>query len=433
MRRNFLAIACGIVALSVAAPSWAQSETNYLEKLYLHLHQNPELSLQEFETSKRMAAELTQAGYDVTTDIGGTGLVAVMKNGDGPTLMLRADMDALPLEEKTGLSYASKAKGVNQRGQDVSVMHACGHDIHMTSLIGTARNLAKLKDQWSGTLILIGQPAEEVGKGAKAMLNNGLYKRFGTPDFNIALHVSATLPAGTVGYSSGFALANVDSVDIKVRGIGGHGAYPHTTKDPIVLAAYIVTALQTLVSREISPLDPAVVTVGSIHGGSKHNIISDGVHLQLTVRSYSDETRAKLLDGIKRIAENQGRVFGLPEDLLPIFELKDEYTPATYNNPELSTRVAAAISKKLGAENVKIIDPVMGGEDFGRFGRTDAKVPGVIYWLGTVEPKKHAKMIAEGTGFPSLHSPFFAPDRIKTIETGVASMSAIALDLLAKE
>lgn len=429
---KYLTMAVAATAMALAGPASATSEIEYLEQLYIHLHQNPELSLKEFETAKRMRFELQQAGFEVTANIGGTGLVAMMKNGPGPTLMLRADMDALPLAEQTGLPFASTAKGVNQRGQDVSVMHACGHDIHMTSLIGTARNLARNKDQWSGTLMLIAQPAEEVGKGAKAMLADGLYQRFGTPDYNIALHVSATLPAGTVGYVSGFALANVDSVDIKVHGIGGHGAYPHTTKDPIVLAAYIVTALQTLISRETSPLDSAVITVGSIHGGSKHNIISDEVHLQLTVRSYSDETRAALLSGIERVAVNLGRSFGLPEDKLPQIEIKDEFTPATYNDPELAKRVAATIAREIGKENVKVLEPVMGGEDFGRFGRTEEKVPGVIYWLGTVEPAKHAKMIAAGETFPSLHSPFFAPDRVTTIETGVASMSAIALDILAK-
>ncbi len=432
MKNNLIATAFGLALLWVA-PAQADTENKYLEDLYKHFHQNPELSLQEVETAKRMKAELEVAGFQVTSGIGGTGLVAIMKNGDGPTLMLRADMDALPLKEQTGLPYASTAKGVNQMGQDVSIMHACGHDIHMTSLVGTARNMARQKDKWSGTLMLIAQPAEEVGKGAKAMLADRIFERFAQPDFNIALHVNASLPAGVVGYTSGYALANVDSVDIKVHGIGGHGAYPHTTKDPIVLAAYIVTALQTLVSRELSPLDPAVVTVGSIHGGSKHNIISDNVHLQLTVRSYSDETRAKLLAGIERIAKGQAQAFGLPKDKWPEIEIKDEFTPSTYNNPALNQRVVAALSAALGDKQVIKMEPVMGGEDFGRYGRTSANIPGVIYWLGAVEPEKYEAAKKQGTSLPSLHSPFFAPNRVKTIETGVASMSAIALDLLASE
>jgi hippurate hydrolase len=420
---------CGLLWANMA---FADTEAGYLEKLYLYLHQYPELSLQEFETAKRMKSELEQVGFTVTEGVGGTGLVAIMKNGDGPMLMLRADMDGLPVSEQTGLSYASTVRGTNQRGQDVSVMHACGHDIHMTSLVGTARKMAANKDKWAGTLMLIAQPAEELGKGARAMLADKVFERFGTPDFNVALHDSASLPAGTIGYSPGFALANVDSVDIEVHGVGGHGAYPQTTKDPVVLAAYIVTALQTLVSREISPLDPAVVTVGSIHGGSKHNIISDSVHLQLTVRSYSDETRAALLSGIERIAVNQGRVLGFPEDKLPEVEVKDEFTPSTYNDPTLAKRIGATVAAVIGEENVLELDPVMGGEDFGQFGRTDDKIPSVIYWLGAVEPGKYKAAKEAGEGLPSLHSPFFAPDYAKTIETGVASMSAIAMDILAK-
>jgi len=431
MKQQLLYMIAG-ASLVFAAPAWANEETKYLEQLYQHFHQNPELSLKEFESAKRMKAELQQAGFYVTSNVGGTGLVAMMKNGDGPTLMLRADMDALPVKEETGLPYASTARGVNQRGEDVYVMHACGHDVHMTALVGTARRMAANKDKWQGTLMLIAQPAEEVGKGAVAMLNDGLYSRFALPDYNIALHVNADMAAGTVGYVSGFALANVDSVDIAIEGIGGHGAYPHATKDPVVLAAYIITALQTMVSREIAPTDPAVVTVGSIHGGSKHNIISDGVHLQLTVRSYSDETRAKLLAGIERIAVGQARSFGLPEDKLPVVTLKDEFTPSTYNDPALTTRTMAAVSAVLGADNVKQRDPVMGGEDFGRYSRTDEKVPSMIYWLGAVEPAKYAAAKENGTALPSLHSPFFAPDRIRTIETGVNSMSAIAMDLLGK-
>ncbi|MHA1543963.1 MAG: M20 metallopeptidase family protein, partial [Alphaproteobacteria bacterium] len=299
--------------------------------------------------------------------------------------------------------------------------------------VGTARRLAQLKDTWRGTLVMIGQPAEERGGGARAMLEDGLYERFPLPDYNLALHDGAGAPAGLVGYTSGYALANVDSVDIIVHGIGGHGAYPHTTKDPVVLAAQIVVELQTLVSRVISPLDPGVVTVGSIHGGTKHNIISDEVKLQLTVRSYTDEVRATLLDGIKRIAENLGRAAGLPEDKLPEVTVReDEHTPSTYNDPELAERVTNAMRAAGAAGIIMETPPVMGGEDFSEFGRTEEKIPGLIFWIGAVNPEEYAATVAAGGSFPSLHSPFFAPDPEPTIKTGVRAMTIAALELLAK-
>ncbi|MGH7957744.1 MAG: amidohydrolase, partial [Opitutaceae bacterium] len=313
-------------------------------------------------------------------------------------------------------------------------MHACGHDIHMTVFAGTARTLASLKDRWSGTLVLIGQPAEERGIGARAMLADGLYQKFPKPDFALALHDSATLPAGTVGTIEGFMMANVDSVDITVRGLGGHGAYPHTTKDPIVLAARIVLALQTIVSRETRPVDPAVVTVGSIQGGTKHNIIPDEVKLQLTLRSYSDRVREHTLEAIKRICRGEAIAAGIPDDRMPIItSAEQEFTPATFNDPTLTRRVRGALTEWLGAENVTSIDPEMGGEDFSRYGRTAERVPICMFRLGAVAPAAFAESQRTGSPLPSLHSNKFAPVPEPTIKTGIMAMTAAALDLLAKK
>jgi amidohydrolase len=313
-------------------------------------------------------------------------------------------------------------------------MHACGHDIHMTVQIGTAERMVAEKANWSGTLVMILQPAEELGLGAGMMLKDGLFTRFPRPDYNLALHDKANLASGKVGIVPGYALANVDSVDITVRGIGGHGAYPHTTKDPIVLASQMVMAFQTIVSRETSPLDSAVLTVGSIHGGTKHNIISDEVKLQLTLRSYKDGVRMNTINSIKRIADGLGRAAGLPDDKLPIVTVRDkEFTPATFNNPELANTVKLAIGAEIGADNVVDLQPVMGGEDFGAFGRVNPKIPSFMFWLGAVDTDVIAQAKKDGTTLPSLHSPFFAPDYEPTIETGVAAMSAAALDLLKKK
>ncbi len=428
---------CASAALALCLPATAadlneavEADYDYLEALYKHFHQNPELSFQETETAKRLAKELREAGYDVTTGIGGTGIVAVMENGDGPTVMLRADMDGLPVEEQTGLPYASEARGPNRDGDMFPTMHACGHDVHMTSLVGAARQLADRTDAWSGTLILIGQPAEELGLGALAMIEDGLYERFPTPDYVVGLHDSASLPAGSISYTPGWALANVDSVDIRVKGIGGHGAYPHTTKDPIVIASQIVNNLQTLVSRELSPLDRAVVTVGAFNAGSKHNIISDEAHLQLTVRSFDDATREKLLSGIERIARAQAVSAGLPEALMPVVEVEEPYTPSTFNDPELTQRIAGVFREQFGEARVLEAPPVMGGEDFSQFGRTPEDVPAVIFWVGAVEPERFAAAQNGGEALPSLHSPFFAPDPRPTLTTGVEAMTAAALDLL---
>jgi hippurate hydrolase len=404
-----------------------------LEKFYTDLHLHPELSLMEEKTSAKVAAELRAAGFEVTEKFGGYGVVGVLRNGAGPTLLVRTDLDGLPVAEETGLPYASTARVTNLSGQEVAVMQACGHDIHMTVFAGTARMLAALKDRWSGTLVFIGQPAEEIGVGARAMLTAGLYQKFPKPDFALAVHDSATLAAGTVGTVEGYVMANVDSMDITVRGIGGHGAYPHTTKDPIVLAARIVGALQTVVSRETRPVDPAVITVGSIHGGTKHNIIPNEVKLQLTLRSYSDQVRAHTIEAIRRICRGEAIAAGLPDDLMPVVTVKEEeFTPATYNDPALTRRVRAALDRWLGTENVKTIDPEMGGEDFSQFGRTLDKVPVCLFRLGAVDPAKVAESLRTGLPLPSLHSSKFAPLPEPTIKTGITAMTAAALDLLAK-
>jgi len=398
-----------------------------LDTLYRDLHQNPELSHQEEKTAAKLAERLRKLGFEVTQKVGGHGVVAVLRNGKGPTVLLRTDMDALPVEEKTGLPYASKAMARDDTGQSVSVMHACGHDVHMTVWVGTATLLARAKDRWRGTLVMVGQPAEERGSGARGMLEDGLYKRFPKPDFAVALHNSAAAVAGSIEYVAGYALANVDSVDITLHGKGGHGAYPHTTVDPIVLAARTILSLQTLVSREKSPLEPAVVTVGSIHGGTKHNIIPDEVKLQLTVRSYKPEVRKQLLAGIERVVNAEATAAGAPRR--PEVTVS-EGTPATYNDPELTKRLVGAITRVLGKENLREAQPVMGGEDFSEYGL--AGVPAVMLWLGTVEPKRHAEAKAAGETLPSLHSPLFAPDRERTLRTGVTTLTTSALELLGK-
>ena len=400
--------------------------------LYKELHANPELSYQETETSARLAIILKEMGYEVTEGFGGTGVVAILKNGKGKTIMLRADMDGLPVKERTGVSYSSKKKVINLEGQEVFTMHACGHDIHMTVLIGAARALIESRNKWQGTLILILQPAEEVSGGARAMLREGLYTKYPRPDYNLALHVSADLEAGKVGYLSGYAMANVDSVDILVKGIGGHGAYPHKTKDPIILATRLVMALQTIVSREISPLEPAVVTVGSIHGGTKHNVIPNEVKLQLTIRSYSDSVRNKTLAGIKRIAENLARSAGLPNTLYPVITIKDEYTPAVFNDPKLTRKLKQSFEKALGKDSVIQVSQVMAGEDFGMYGRIKPIIPTSLFWLGSVNKTKYNLSNRRGSPLPSLHSDVFMPDPIPTINTGIKALTQAAHDLFNK-
>jgi hippurate hydrolase len=413
----------------------AEREYNSLFQLYRHLHANPELSFHETRTAERIQSELENAGFEVTANFGGLGLVGVMKNGEGPTIMVRTDLDGLPVTEETNLEYASRVRIKDDQGKEVGVMHACGHDIHMTCFIGTARLLNQMKTLWHGTLVMIGQPAEERGGGAKAMLAEGLYQKFPRPDYVLALHDDASLEAGKVGLCEGNALAGVDSVDLTIRGISGHGAYPYTTKDPIVLAAQTIMALQTIVSREIPTIEPAVITVGSIHGGTKHNIIPNEVQLQLTVRHYSDATRAHLLESIERIAKGVAQAGGVPKDREPIMKvLEPESIPPTYNNPELTRRAVRAMAAVLGKDSVVTREPVMGGEDFGYFGRTAEKVPICIFWVGAVSPQRIEESLQKGgKPLPSLHSSLFAPVPEPTIKTGVKAMAAALLELFKKQ
>ena len=401
--------------------------------IYRDLHANPELSFQEKRSAAILAAEAKKLGFQVTTGVGQTGVVAVMKNGPGPVLLLRADMDALPLAEQTGLPFASKVKALTREGAETSVMHACGHDTHMTAWIGTARRLAAMKDRWSGTLVMIGQPAEEIGAGAKAMLDDGLYSRFPKPDVAIAFHDAAGLPAGVIGYTPGYTLANVDTVDLTVKGLGGHGAYPQLAKDPIVLASRIVTALQTLVSREIDPLESGVVTVGSFIGGTKHNIIPDEAKLQITVRSYTPEVRKILLDGIARIAKGEAIAAGMPEDRMPVMTIRDGLTPATFNTQPLTDRIAGAFAARFGADRVRQVKPQMGGEDFSHFHLADEKIQSLLFWVGGVPQAKWDAVKGDITKLPSLHSPFWAPDPEVTISTATEAMTTAALTVLAKQ
>jgi hippurate hydrolase len=397
-----------------------------IERLYTDLHQNPELSLLEEKTSAKLAERMKKLGYQVTTKVGGTGVVAVLKNGPGKTLLVRTDMDALPVLEQTGLAYASK---VTQKdavtGDVVPVMHACGHDVHMASWIGTATILAKRKDLWKGTLMFIGQPAEERVRGAKAMLADGLYTRFGKPDVALGLHDHDTTPAGSAGTIPGYLAASADSVDLTFYGTGGHGAYPQDAVDPILIASRFVVAVQEIVSREINPFDQAVITVGSFHGGLKHNIISDTVKLQITVRSYKPEVREKLLAGIERIAKAEALAGRSPKE--PEMKII-ESTPALYNDPALTEKVMSALGAAIGPENLTRPPAEMGSEDFSEF--VNAGVPGVYLQIGAVEPAKFAAWKQGKVKLPSTHSPFFAPDVQPTLKTAILAETVAALTLL---
>ena len=403
-----------------------------LAELYKYLHSHPEISFQEAKTAQRLGEEMKSLGFEVTQGIGGHGVVCVLKNGKGPTVLVRTDTDALPVKEATGLPYASKQTTTDDRGVEVPVMHACGHDVHMTCWVGAAKVLTSLKEQWSGTLLFIAQPAEERGAGARMMLADGLFEKYPVPDYGVALHVSHDQPVGTLGWTSGFAMANVDSVDVTVKGVGGHGSQPQSAKDPIVLAAQIILNLQTIVSREIHPLDPAVLTVGSIHGGSKHNIIPDDVHLQLTLRSYSSSVREHLIASIKRICRAQAEAAGVPKDRFPVVKVKDEFTPATYHDPELVKRVTGVFADWFGKSALVERKPTMGGEDFGRYGTTKHKIPVFMFRIGSVSPSAIKRARAAGQPLPTLHSAIYAPEPEPTITTGVTAMSAAVLDLLKK-
>jgi amidohydrolase len=420
----------GTGAAGQAANTTVDSAMPELIEIYRDLHANPELSFQETRTAASLATRMRGLGFDVTEGVGETGVVAVLENGPGPVVMIRADMDALPLEEKTGLPFASKARATTRDGIDSYVMHACGHDTHMTAWVGAAQALIDLRDRWSGTLVMILQPAEEIGLGAKAMLEDGLFSRFPKPNYILAFHDSAELPAGTIGYTPGWTLANVDSVDLIVRGQGGHAAYPHKTKDPVVIAARIVTSLQTLVSRECDPQDAAVVTVGSFVAGAKHNVIPDEARLLITVRSYTDQTRAALLAGIERIAWGEAMAAGVPEDRMPIMTVEEDYTPATFNTPQFSDHVAGVLAAHFGADRIRQVPSVMGGEDFGQYHRADRSIESLIFWVGGVDPEKVEQAARGEIKLPSLHSPFWAPDPVAVIGTAAKALTVAALDIL---
>ena len=421
----FLLLSFGGSQVTAETPeAWTAKHLPELVSIYRHFHAHPELSFQEKETSERLADELQALGAEVTRGVGGHGVVGILRNGAGPTLMLRTDLDALPVEENTGLVYASQVKVRDEDDNEVGVMHACGHDVHMTNLIGVAQYLSQNRDEWKGTLMLIGQPAEERGAGAKAMLEDGLFTRFPRPDFAVALHVDAAMAAGNVGYRGGYALANVDSVDITVKGRGGHGAYPQTTIDPIVQAAQLVLALQTIVSREVSPTDPAVVTVGSIHGGTKHNVIGDRCHLQITVRSYSEEVRKQILQSIRNKALAIAELYNAPQPEIQI----SEGTPSLWNDEELATQAGKVFRRVLGDQHVETAELSMGGEDFSRYGK--AGVPIIMFRLGTIEKRRLDRYEQLGQKPPSLHSPLFYPDAELTIATAVTVTAELALDLL---
>jgi amidohydrolase len=426
----FLLLALGVDIKGQSVPD----DLPRLVELYQQLHRHPELSGQEERTARTIAAELRRLGFEVTEGVGryqdqegqAHGFVAVMHNGEGPVVLIRTDLDALPVEEKTGSPFASRVTATDPRGQQVSVMHACGHDLHMTCFVGTASVLSRTREKWQGTLVMIGQPAEELGTGARAMLRDGLYTRFPRPDYALALHASAELEAGRIGYRPGFAMAGVESVDVTLRGAGGHGAYPHRTKDPVVLAAHFVMALQTIVSREISPVDSAVVTVGSIHAGTKHNIIPDEVKLQLTVRYYKPELRKQILESIERIARGVAVAAGVAEATPPEVTAHGGSRP-TFNSPELTGRLVSAWKADLGTDAVVEVDPSLAGEDFAYY--SEENLPACLFWLGTVAPDKMRSQ-NQGKGLPALHSSEFLPDFERAITTGVKAMVSAAMDLL---
>jgi hippurate hydrolase len=417
--------------------SIVSSDLPELVETYKGIHSHPELSHQEERTSAILAAALRKDGYEVTERVGkykdgsqAFGVVAILKNGAGPRLLIRADMDALPIVEETGVSYASHVKATNASGQEVGVMHACGHDVHTTTMIGVGHAMAAMRDKWHGTLMLIGQPSEETIDGAKAMMADHLYERFGTPDFAIALHDSALRAAGTVSMATGPTLASATSIDVTIRGISGHGAIPQLAKDPVVMAAEFIIQLQTIVSRQEDPSTPTVVTVGDIHGGTRRNIIPTEVKMEITTRSFTEQAREIVLDGIRRTAKGVAMANGVPEDRAPIVTvLEDESAPALYNDPKLAARAKASLVKALGAENVFDQEPAMPSEDFGIFGMNH-KIPTFMFWLNAMDPAKLAAAQAEGKTLPGPHNSRFEPSPEPTLKTGVIAMTSVAIGLL---
>jgi amidohydrolase len=432
------------IAFLIAAPVFAQNVTTLIDnqlsglvEIYKDLHAHPELSHQESRTSSLLASELRKAGYIVTERVGkypdgsqAWGVVAVLENGPGSRLLIRADMDALPIVEETGLSYASHVRVKNATGQDVGVMHACGHDVHVTTLIGTARALAALKNQWHGTVVLIGQPSEETADGAWAMLSDGLYERFGTPDRVVALHDTHEHPAGEVGITSGPALSGATSVDVTIRGVSSHGSRPDAGKDPIVMAAEFIMQIQTIASRQADPRDAAVVTVGVIHGGTKRNIIPDEVKMDLTVRAFSEKARETALDGIRHAAQGVAVSAGVPDDRAPIIQVLDVSVPITFNDRALTARVKSSLVRTLGAEHVSDDPRGMPSEDFGLLGLDGRRIPTVMFWLGAMDPAKFAEAKAAGRELPGPHNSHFEPLPEPTLRTGVNAMASVAISLL---
>ena len=405
-------------------------EGKALLDLYKNLHGNPELSLQEEKSAAKMAKELEKLGFEVTAKVGGTGVVGVLKNGKGPTVLVRTDLDALPVVEQTGVPYASQVKVRDKMGREVGVMHACGHDVHMTSWVGTARVLTAMKDKWQGTLVFIAQPAEEIGKGARMMLEDGLYKRFPKPDVCLALHCDSLLEVGHINYSDGLAMANVDTLDVLVKGKGGHGAAPHTTIDPIVLSARIIIDLQTIISRERNPVEPAVITVGSIHGGTKHNIIPNEVRLQITVRTTTDAMRKHVLEGIERVCKAAAMGARAPEPEIKYYP--DEFTPKLVNDGKLTRKTIALFKEVLGEDKIHERPVTMGGEDFSRYAN-NGEIPIFMYFLGTIDADRVAAAKRDGgKPLPSMHSDSFYPIPEPSIATGVKTMSLAVLNLMGK-
>jgi len=422
-----LLTACSIAADSVPLVSDVAKAMPAAEAFYLDVHQHPELSLHETRTAAKLADQLRSLGYEVTTGVGGTGVVAILKNGAGPTIMLRTELDALPIEEQTGAPYASKVRMQNDAGVEVPVMHACGHDLHMAALLGTAAIMAQNKSRWHGTLMLIGQPAEEVVKGAEAMLNDGLFTRFPKPDYALAVHDTEQLPAGAVGYAPGFAMTSSDAVDVVFYGRGAHGSRPHVAIDPIVMASRAVLDWQTIVSREIEPGQHAVITVGVFQAGTKNNIIPDQAHLQLTVRTYKPEVRKQVLAAIERIAKAEALASNAPrEPTVKVFES----TPALYNDPELTNRLAKALSAGLGEENVRRLPPGFASEDFARF--PEAGVKSVQLAIGATDPEKFAASQKSGEQIPGLHTARFLPDLKPALHTAIETEVVSLMDLMGK-